>query len=69
MAYTILQGVKQKPNGQLYRTAAYPNGKIIEIPYEETARVYPWMEQVEVESYCRPGTTYMSLKFYHQRSL
>ena len=40
MSYRIIPGVRQgvKRNGQyyLYRLAVYPNGKQIEVPYEDT---------------------------------
>lgn len=38
---TPLPGVKQKANGKLYKLAAYPSGKLVEIPYEESPEAQP----------------------------
>lgn len=67
MSYQIIPGVKQDHRGRLYRHGAYPNGKLIIVPYEAEERVYDWMEPVEVESQGKPGTTYHSIAFYHQK--
>lgn len=50
MSYTILPGVKQDHRGNLYRNAAYPNGKIITVPYAEKKSNYWWMKPVLVRS-------------------
>lgn len=45
MAYEILPGVKQDAKGRLYQVGRYPNGKLIDVPYQDTkappARMIP----------------------------
>lgn len=58
MAYELIAGVQQDHKGRLYQYGRYPNGKTIQVPYQESelsGKLQAMCEPVMVESHGYPA--------------